>query len=187
MPSNCCTAATPHRPLSSSFTLRVVYSKGTYIRSLAHDFGEALGTAAHMTSLRREAIGQVWQGSGVGRCGDGALGTAAYLMGGCMGGCSAACTAMKIVRSEAAHRWERKDDMARSITVELSFKVKKHCGGVQRLRGVIPEFVLMPSPMYHVRDAWPLDDLLKELTAAKERLAEQGDAGAEQPLSEKEH
>mmetsp|Transcript_42337 Transcript_42337/g.126924 ORF Transcript_42337/g.126924 Transcript_42337/m.126924 type:complete len:99 (+) Transcript_42337:158-454(+) len=98
MPSNCCTAATPHRPLSSSFTLRVVYSKGTYIRSLAHDFGEALGTAAHMTSLRREAIGQ-----------------------------------------------------------------------------------------YHVRDAWPLDDLLKELTAAKERLAEQGDAGAEQPLSEKEH
>ncbi|NNF57319.1 MAG: tRNA pseudouridine(55) synthase TruB [Rhodothermaceae bacterium] len=32
-------------------------SKGTYIRSLAHDFGQALGVGAHLTALRREAIG----------------------------------------------------------------------------------------------------------------------------------
>ena len=32
-------------------------SKGTYIRSLAHDFGEALGVGGHLTALRREAIG----------------------------------------------------------------------------------------------------------------------------------
>ena len=33
-------------------------SKGTYIRSLVHDLGLALGSAAHMTSLRRTAIGE---------------------------------------------------------------------------------------------------------------------------------
>lgn len=32
-------------------------SKGTYIRSLAHDFGQALGCGAHLTTLRRSAIG----------------------------------------------------------------------------------------------------------------------------------
>jgi len=32
-------------------------SSGTYIRSLARDLGEALGTGAHLTSLRRTAIG----------------------------------------------------------------------------------------------------------------------------------
>ncbi len=32
-------------------------SKGTYIRSLAHDVGQALGVGAHLTALRREAIG----------------------------------------------------------------------------------------------------------------------------------
>lgn len=37
---------------------RVVCSKGTYIRSLAHDLGRALGSAAHLTALRREAIGE---------------------------------------------------------------------------------------------------------------------------------
>lgn len=36
---------------------RVECSKGTYIRSLAHDFGKALGKGAHLTALRREAIG----------------------------------------------------------------------------------------------------------------------------------
>lgn len=35
----------------------VVCSKGTYIRSLAHDVGIAAGTLAHITALRREAIG----------------------------------------------------------------------------------------------------------------------------------
>ncbi|MGA0031502.1 MAG: tRNA pseudouridine(55) synthase, partial [Flavobacteriaceae bacterium] len=32
-------------------------SKGTYIRSLAHDFGKALGSGAHLSQLRRTAIG----------------------------------------------------------------------------------------------------------------------------------
>lgn len=32
-------------------------STGTYIRSLAHDFGQALGTGAYMSSLRRTHIG----------------------------------------------------------------------------------------------------------------------------------
>lgn len=37
---------------------RVVCSKGTYIRSLAHDLGEALGVGAHLSSLRRTRIGE---------------------------------------------------------------------------------------------------------------------------------
>jgi tRNA pseudouridine55 synthase len=37
--------------------LRVVCSSGTYIRSLAHDIGEALGTGGHVTALRRTAVG----------------------------------------------------------------------------------------------------------------------------------
>lgn len=37
---------------------RVRCSKGTYIRSLAHDFGQALGTGGVLTALRRTAIGQ---------------------------------------------------------------------------------------------------------------------------------
>jgi tRNA pseudouridine55 synthase len=36
---------------------RVVCSKGTYIRSLAHDFGIALQSGAHLTALRRTKIG----------------------------------------------------------------------------------------------------------------------------------
>lgn len=36
---------------------RVVCSKGTYIRSLAHDFGKALDSGAHLTTLRRTKIG----------------------------------------------------------------------------------------------------------------------------------
>jgi tRNA pseudouridine55 synthase len=36
---------------------RVVCSKGTYIRSLAHDFGKALETGAHLSSLKRTRIG----------------------------------------------------------------------------------------------------------------------------------
>ena len=32
-------------------------SKGTYIRSLAHDFGQKLGCGAHLTSLKRTSIG----------------------------------------------------------------------------------------------------------------------------------
>jgi tRNA pseudouridine55 synthase len=36
---------------------RVVCSKGTYVRTLAHDAGQALGVGAHLVALRREAIG----------------------------------------------------------------------------------------------------------------------------------
>ncbi|MEY8020685.1 tRNA pseudouridine(55) synthase TruB [Muriicola sp. SD30] len=36
---------------------RVVCSKGTYIRSLAHDFGLALGSGGHLSALRRTKIG----------------------------------------------------------------------------------------------------------------------------------
>ena len=36
---------------------RVVCSKGTYVRSLAHDFGIALNSGAHLSILRRTKIG----------------------------------------------------------------------------------------------------------------------------------
>ena len=36
---------------------RVVCSKGTYIRSLAHDFGKALDSGAYLSALRRTKIG----------------------------------------------------------------------------------------------------------------------------------
>ncbi len=36
---------------------RVRCARGTYIRSLAHDIGQALGTGAHLVALRRTAIG----------------------------------------------------------------------------------------------------------------------------------
>lgn len=36
---------------------KVRCSKGTYIRSLAHDLGQALGAGAYLSSLRRTAIG----------------------------------------------------------------------------------------------------------------------------------
>ncbi len=38
-------------------SFRVVCSKGTYIRSLAHDFGKALHSGAHLSELRRTKIG----------------------------------------------------------------------------------------------------------------------------------
>ncbi|AFL80906.1 tRNA pseudouridine synthase B [Aequorivita sublithincola DSM 14238] len=37
---------------------RVVCSKGTYIRSLANDFGKALDNGAHLSALRRTRIGE---------------------------------------------------------------------------------------------------------------------------------
>jgi tRNA pseudouridine55 synthase len=37
---------------------RIVCSKGTYIRSLAHDFGKALKSGAHLSALRRTKIGE---------------------------------------------------------------------------------------------------------------------------------
>jgi tRNA pseudouridine55 synthase len=36
---------------------KVVCSKGTYIRSLAYDFGKALDSGAHLSALRRTKIG----------------------------------------------------------------------------------------------------------------------------------
>lgn len=38
-------------------TVRVVCSKGTYIRALARDIGEALGSGGHLTALRRTRVG----------------------------------------------------------------------------------------------------------------------------------
>lgn len=42
-----------------SITVRVVCSKGTYIRALARDIGQALGSGAHLTALRRTRVGDV--------------------------------------------------------------------------------------------------------------------------------
>ena len=39
--------------------IRVVCGKGTYIRSLARDIGEALGTGAYLTALRRTRVGDI--------------------------------------------------------------------------------------------------------------------------------
>jgi tRNA pseudouridine55 synthase len=38
-------------------SFRVRCSKGTYIRTLAHDIGRTIGTGAHITELRRTAVG----------------------------------------------------------------------------------------------------------------------------------
>jgi tRNA pseudouridine55 synthase len=40
-------------------TFRAVVSAGTYIRALARDLGERLGTGAHLRALRRERIGDL--------------------------------------------------------------------------------------------------------------------------------
>jgi tRNA pseudouridine55 synthase len=44
-------------PDADHATFEVTCGKGTYIRSLARDMGRALGTAAHVTMLRRVAVG----------------------------------------------------------------------------------------------------------------------------------
>ncbi len=41
------------------FKLRIVCSKGTYIRALARDLGMALGSGAHLTGLRRTRVGDI--------------------------------------------------------------------------------------------------------------------------------
>lgn len=43
---------------SASLEVNVRCAKGTYIRSLARDIGVALGTCAHLSSLRRTAVGE---------------------------------------------------------------------------------------------------------------------------------
>ncbi len=42
--------------------LRIRCSKGTYIRTLAEDLGESLGCGAHLTALRRTAVGALTVG-----------------------------------------------------------------------------------------------------------------------------
>jgi len=42
---------------NNEIDFRVVCSKGTYIRSLANDFGKALNSGAHLAKLRRTKIG----------------------------------------------------------------------------------------------------------------------------------
>lgn len=46
-------------PAEPTLILRVVCSKGTYIRALARDIGEALGSGAHLYGLRRTQVGDV--------------------------------------------------------------------------------------------------------------------------------
>lgn len=40
-------------------SLKIVCSKGTYIRALARDIGKALDSGAHLTALRRTRIGEI--------------------------------------------------------------------------------------------------------------------------------
>lgn len=42
---------------NQEITLRIVCSKGTYIRALARDIGKALGSGAHLTALHRTRVG----------------------------------------------------------------------------------------------------------------------------------
>ena len=46
-------------PAEPTLQIRVVCSKGTYIRALARDIGVALGSGAHLTALRRTRVGDV--------------------------------------------------------------------------------------------------------------------------------
>ena len=46
-------------PLEMTMEIRVVCGKGTYIRSLARDIGEAMDTGAHLISLCRTRVGDV--------------------------------------------------------------------------------------------------------------------------------
>ncbi len=43
----------------TSITIRVVCSKGTYIRALARDIGKALQSGGHLTALRRTKVGEI--------------------------------------------------------------------------------------------------------------------------------
>ncbi|MBO7608880.1 MAG: tRNA pseudouridine(55) synthase TruB [Muribaculaceae bacterium] len=46
-------------PQEPTITVRVVCSKGTYIRALARDIGEALDSGAHLYGLRRTRVGDI--------------------------------------------------------------------------------------------------------------------------------
>jgi tRNA pseudouridine55 synthase len=47
-----------HRISEDELKFVVKCSKGTYIRSLAHDLGRALQSGAYLSSLRRDGIGE---------------------------------------------------------------------------------------------------------------------------------
>ena len=49
----------------SQRTMRVVCSGGTYVRTLAHDLGAAIGVPAHLSGLRRTAVGRFQEGDTV--------------------------------------------------------------------------------------------------------------------------
>jgi tRNA pseudouridine55 synthase len=46
-------------PVTMQMSIRAVCGKGTYIRSLARDIGEALGSGAYLTALCRTRVGDV--------------------------------------------------------------------------------------------------------------------------------
>ena len=48
----------------TSIVVRVVCSKGTYIRALARDIGQALNSGGHLTALRRTRVGNI----SIGQC-----------------------------------------------------------------------------------------------------------------------
>ena len=50
---------TDYDPETQQMSIRVVCGKGTYIRALARDIGEALGSGAYLTALCRTRVGDV--------------------------------------------------------------------------------------------------------------------------------
>jgi len=50
---------TDYDDIKKQMSIRVVCSKGTYIRALARDIGEALDSGAYLTALRRIRVGDV--------------------------------------------------------------------------------------------------------------------------------
>jgi tRNA pseudouridine55 synthase len=46
-------------PMTMQLSIRVVCGKGTYIRSLARDIGQALNSGAYLTALCRTRLGSV--------------------------------------------------------------------------------------------------------------------------------
>ena len=52
-------ALTGFDPETMQMSIRVCCGKGTYIRSLARDIGEALGSGAYLTALCRTRLGNI--------------------------------------------------------------------------------------------------------------------------------
>lgn len=50
---------TDYNPKAMQMTIRVVCSKGTYIRALARDIGKVMNSGAYLTSLRRTRVGDI--------------------------------------------------------------------------------------------------------------------------------